>query len=54
MSAILSLFLLDRLDILKGWSVDIVVSGTTVNELRRMVVNEEQFGKKGNRNIIKN
>ena len=41
MSAISSLFLLDRPDILKGWPIDIVVSRNTVNELRQMVVNEE-------------
>ena len=41
MSAISSLFLLDIPDILKGWSIDIVVSRNTVNELRQMVVNEE-------------
>ena len=41
MSAISSLFLLDRLDILKGLPIDIVVSRNTVNELRQMVVNEE-------------
>lgn len=46
MSAISSLFLLDRLDILEGWSVDIVVSRNTVNELRQMVVNEKLVGEK--------
>ena len=45
-SAISSLFLLDRLDILENWSADIVVSRNTVNELRQMVVNEELIGKK--------
>ena len=46
MSAISSLFLLDRLDILESWSADIVVSRNTVNELRQMVVNKELIGKK--------
>ena len=41
MSAISSLFLLDRADMLKGWPIDIMVSRNTVNELRQMVVNEE-------------
>ena len=45
MSAISSLFLLDRPDILKGWPIDIVVSRNTVNELRQMVVNEELIHK---------
>lgn len=46
MSAISSLFLLDRPDLLEGWPIDIVVSRSTVNELRQMMVNEELFGKK--------
>ena len=45
-SAISSLFLLDRLDILEGWPVDIVVSRNTVNELCQMVVNEELVGER--------
>ena len=43
MSAIASLFLLDRLDILENWSIDLVVSINTVNELRRMIANEAQL-----------
>ena len=40
MSAIGSLFLLDRLEVLSGWSGDIVVSQGTVSELRNMVANQ--------------
>ena len=40
MSAISSLFLLDRLDILKHWPIDVVVSKGTVSELRQMIANE--------------
>ena len=43
MSAIASLFLLDRLDILENWSIGLVASQGTVNELRLMIANEEQF-----------
>ena len=43
MSAIASLFLLDRLDILENWSMDLVVSRNTVNELRFMIANEVQL-----------
>ena len=40
MSAISSLFLLDELDILKNWPVDLVVSANTVAELRRMIADK--------------
>ncbi len=40
MSAISSLFLLDRVDILEHWPIDLVVSRGTVNELRQMIANE--------------
>ena len=43
MSAISSLFLLDRLDILEYRVVDLVVSQSTVNELRQMIANEAWF-----------
>ena len=43
MSAIASLFLLDRLDILENWPIDLVVSTSTVNELRQMIANKEQI-----------
>ena len=46
MSAIASLFLLDRLDILENWSIDLVVSQNTVSELRQMIANEVQFRSK--------
>ena len=42
MSAISSLFLLDRLDIFEHWSIDLVVSKSTVNELRQMIANESR------------
>ncbi len=49
MSAISSLFLLDRLDILEHWPIDLVVSQSTVNELRQMITNESlvHSGKSG-------
>ena len=40
MSAIGSLFLLDRLEILDAWSGDIIVSQSTVSKLRQMLVNQ--------------
>ena len=40
MSAISSLVLLDRLDILKEWPIDLVVSKSTANEFRQMIANE--------------
>ena len=40
MSAISSLFLLDRLDILECRVIDLVVSQNTMNELRQMIANE--------------
>lgn len=43
MSAISSLFLLEKLDILKNWSADLVVSADTVNEIHRMIENKELF-----------
>ena len=43
MSAISSLFLLDRLDILEFGVVDLVVSQSTVNELRQLISNELWF-----------
>ena len=43
MSAIASLFLLDRLDLLENWSIDLVVSQNTVTELRQMIANEVQL-----------
>ena len=43
MSAISSLFLLEKLDILKSWPVDLVVSADTVNEIHRMIENKELF-----------
>ena len=46
MSALASLFLLDRLDILENWSIDLVVSQSTVNELRQMIANEERVHSK--------
>ncbi len=46
MSAIASLFLLDRLDILENWSIDLVVSQNTVSELRQMIANEVQLRSK--------
>ena len=42
MSTISSLMLLGRLDILEGWSMDFVVSMSTVNELRQKIANESQ------------
>ncbi len=49
MSAISSLFLLDRVDILECRLVDFVVSQRTVADLRQMIVNESWFhsGKSG-------
>ena len=49
LSAISSLFLLDRLDILECRVVDLVVSQSTVNELRQMIANESWLysGKSG-------
>ena len=43
MSAIASLFLLDRLEILKEWPIDLLVSKNTANELRQMIANESLF-----------
>ena len=40
MSAISSLFLLDRLDVLECRVINLVVSQSTVNELRQMIANE--------------
>ena len=42
MSAISSLFLLGRLDILENWSIDLVVSKSTMTQLRQMIANESQ------------
>lgn len=53
MSAIASLFLLDRLDILENWSIDLVVSQSTVNELRLMIANEEQVHSKESGRLVK-
>ena len=44
MSAISSLVLLDKLDILKEWPTDLVVSKSTVNEIRQMIANESLLG----------
>jgi len=40
MSAVASLFSLERLDVLENWPTDLVVSQSTVNELRQMISNE--------------
>ena len=53
MSAIASLFLLDRLDILENWLIDLVVSQSTVNELRLMITNEEQVHSKESGRLVK-
>ena len=53
MSAIASLFLLDRLDILENWSIDLVVSTGTVNELRQMIANEAQVHSKESGRLVK-
>ena len=53
MSAIASLFLLDRLDILENWSIDLVVSTSTVNELRQMIANEAQVHSKESGRLVK-
>ena len=53
MSAIASLFLLDRLDILENWSIDLVVSTSTVNELRQMIANEAQVHSKQSGRLVK-
>ena len=49
MSAISSLFLLERLEILEHWAVDLVVSQGTVNEICQMIADESWFrsGKSG-------
>ena len=52
MSAIASLFLLDRLDILENWSIDLVVSTNTVNELRQMIANEERVHSKESGRLV--
>ena len=46
MSAVASFFLLDRLDLLEGWPIDLVVSRNTVNELRQMIANAAQVHSK--------
>ena len=53
MSAIASLFLLDRLDVLGNWSIDLVVSRNTVNELRQMIANEERVHSKESGRLVK-
>ena len=53
MSVIASLFLLDRLDILENWSIALVVSQSTVNELRLMIANEEQVHSKESGRLVK-
>ena len=42
LSAIRSLFMLGRLDVLECWSIDLVVSKSTVSELRQRIANESQ------------
>ncbi len=53
MSAIASFFLLDRLDLLENWPIDLVVSTNTVNELRQMIANEERIHSKQSRRLLK-
>ena len=53
MSAIASLFLLDRLDLLENWPIDLVVSTNTVNELRQMIANEERVNSKRSGRLLK-
>lgn len=52
-SAIASLFLLDRLDILENWPIDLVVSRNTVNELRQMIANEVQVHSGASEQLVK-
>lgn len=52
-SAIASLFLLDRLDILENWPIDLVVSRNTVNELRQMIANEVQVHSRASKQLGK-
>lgn len=52
-SAIASLFLLDRLDILENWPIDLVVSRNTVNELRQMIANEVQVHSGASKQLVK-
>lgn len=53
MSAIASLFLLDRLDSLENWPIDLVVSRNTVNELRQMIANEVQVHSGASGQLVK-
>ena len=53
MSAIASLFLLDRLDLLENWPIDLVVSRNTVNELRQMGANEARIHSKESGRLVK-
>ncbi len=53
MSAIASLFLLDRLDLLENWPIDLVVSRNTVNELRQMIANETRVHSKESGRLLK-
>ena len=52
-SAIASLFLLDRLDLLENWPIDLVVSRNTVNELRQMTANEARVHSKESGRLVK-
>ena len=52
-SAIASLFLLDRLDILENCPIDLVVSRNTVNELRQMIANEVQVHSRASEQLVK-
>lgn len=53
MSAISTLFLLNRLGILECDDIDFVVSQSTVNEIRRMIANESFFYSKESGTLVK-